>query len=82
MNNVKRLEGYINRLLDVMKIEAKKVELVKREESIHEIIKNCLTELEFQIGQKNLSINLEIKVDLTLGRPSLLKKPPGNLPAA
>ncbi len=66
LNNVKRLEGYINRLLDVMKIEAKKIELVKREENIHDIISNCISDLEFQIGQKNLTINLEISENLKL----------------
>ncbi|NVM17067.1 MAG: PAS domain-containing sensor histidine kinase [Candidatus Lokiarchaeota archaeon] len=66
LNNVKRLERYINRLLDVMKIEAKKVELVKREESIHNIINNCLSDLEFQIGQKNLTINLDVSENLKL----------------
>jgi len=66
LNNVRRLEGYINRLLDVMKIEAKKVELVKREENIHHIIDACLSDLEFQIGQKELTINLDISENLTL----------------
>ena len=66
LNNVHRLEDYINRLLDVMKIEAKKVELVKREENIHDIIINCISDLEFQIGKKNLTINLDISEDLKL----------------
>ena len=67
LNNVQRLEGYINRLLDVMKIDAKKVELVKREENIHDIMNECLTELEFQIGQKDLTVNLNISENLKLG---------------
>ena len=66
LNNVQRLERYINRLLDVMKIDAKKVELVKREENIHHILRNCLSELEFQIGQKNLRIDFEISENLKL----------------
>lgn len=66
LNNVHRLEEYINRLLDVMKIDAKKVELVKREENILNIIKNSLSDLEFQIGQKNLTINLDISENLEL----------------
>ncbi|MBY9009755.1 MAG: PAS domain S-box protein [Candidatus Lokiarchaeota archaeon] len=66
LNNVRRLDGYINRLLDVMKIEAKKVELVKREENIHIIINSCLSDLEFQIGQKKLTINLDISENLKL----------------
>ena len=66
LTNVHRLEDYINRLLDVMKIDAKKVELVKKEENIYEIISSCLAELEFQIGQKNLTLNRFISEDLTL----------------
>ena len=66
LNNIRRLDGYINRLLDVIKIEAKKVELVKREENIHIIINSCLSDLEFQIGQKKLTINLDISENLKL----------------
>lgn len=66
LSNVHRLEEYINRLLDIMKIDAKKVELVKREENIHSIISNCLSDLEFQIGQKFLTVNLDISENLKL----------------
>jgi PAS domain S-box-containing protein len=66
LNNVQRLEEYINRLLDVMKIDAKKVELVKREENIFNLINNCLSDLEFQINQKNLKIDIEIPETLNL----------------
>ena len=66
LKNVQRLEGYINRLLDVMKIEAKKVDLVKREENLHDLIINSLSELEFQIGQKELTVNVNIPENLKL----------------
>jgi len=66
LNNVHRLEDYINRLLDVMKIDAKKIELVKREENIHNIITNCLSDLEFQIGQKHLTLNFNMSENLIL----------------
>ncbi|MBY8978834.1 MAG: HAMP domain-containing histidine kinase, partial [Candidatus Lokiarchaeota archaeon] len=66
LSNVHRLDGYINRLLDVMKIEAKKVELVKREENIHTIIKNCLSDLEFQVSQKDLTVNVDISENLNM----------------
>ncbi|NVM45240.1 MAG: PAS domain S-box protein [Candidatus Lokiarchaeota archaeon] len=66
LNNAYRLEEYINRLLDVMKIDAKKVELVKREENVHDIITSCLSDLEFQIEQKHLTINLDISENLML----------------
>ncbi|TES93637.1 MAG: PAS domain S-box protein [Promethearchaeota archaeon] len=66
LNNVHRLDRYINRLLDVMKIEAKKVELVKREENIHTIIVDCLSDLEFQVSQKNLTVNVDISKNLNI----------------
>jgi len=66
LNNVYRLDRYINRLLDVMKIEAKKVELVKREENIHTIIIDCLSDLEFQISQKDLTVNVDISKNLNM----------------
>ena len=66
LNNVQRLEGYINRLLDVMKIEAKKVELVKREENLLHIIDACLSDLELQVSQKDLTVNVDISEDLKL----------------
>jgi two-component system CheB/CheR fusion protein len=66
LNNVQRLEEYINRLLDVMKIDAKKVELVRREENISGLINICLSDLDFQIRKKNLNISLSISKDLNL----------------
>jgi len=66
LSNVKRLESYINRLLDVMKIDAGKIEIVKKVENIYEIITDCLYELEYQISQKKLVINLNIPEDLEL----------------
>ncbi|MHA1479222.1 MAG: PAS domain-containing sensor histidine kinase, partial [Promethearchaeota archaeon] len=66
LSNVHRLDGYINRLLDVMKIEAKKVELVKREENIHAILIDCLSDLEFQISQKDLTVNVDISEYLNI----------------
>jgi len=66
LNNVHRLDGYINRLLDIMKIEAKKVEIVKREENIHTIIVDCLSDLEFQVSQKDLTVNVDISENLNM----------------
>jgi PAS domain S-box-containing protein len=66
LNNVHRLDGYINRLLDVMKIEAKKVEIIKREENIHTIIIDCLSDLEFQVRQKDLTVNVDISENLKM----------------
>jgi len=66
LNNVHRLEDYINRLMDVMKIDANKMELIQIEEYIYEIIENCLSELEFQIRQKNLNIELSVDKNLKM----------------
>ncbi len=69
LSNVHRLEEYINKLLDIMKIDAKKMQLVKKDEKIYNVIKNSLLELDFQILQKNINVfvnvpqNLELKID-------------------
>ncbi|MFX0008891.1 MAG: PAS domain S-box protein [Candidatus Hermodarchaeota archaeon] len=60
LNNVHRLEDYINKLLDVMKIDAKKMQLVKQDENIYDIIKNTLLELEFQIQQKKIKVIINV----------------------
>ena len=64
LNNVQRLEEYINKLLDVMKIDAKKMQLVKQDENLLKVIENSLLELDFQIKQKNLNIKLNIPENL------------------
>jgi len=66
VSNVHRLERYINRLLDVMKIDAGKIEIIKKVENIYDIIADCLSELEYQISQKKIAINLDIPKDLEL----------------
>jgi signal transduction histidine kinase len=66
LSNVARLESYINRLMDVMKIDAGKIEIIKKGENIYDIITDCLSELEYQISQKNLAIDLNIPEDLEL----------------
>ena len=66
VSNVHRLERYINRLLDVMKIDAGKIEIIKKVENIYDIIADCLSELEYQISQKKIAINLNIPKDLEL----------------
>lgn len=66
LSNVARLESYINRLLDVMKIDAGKIEIIKKVENIYDIITDCLSELEYQISQKKIAINLNVPEDLEL----------------
>ncbi|MGV9206082.1 MAG: ATP-binding protein [Promethearchaeia archaeon] len=66
--NVKRLEEYIDQLLDVIKIDAKQMrfDLYLQECNIYEIINECLSELEFQIEKKDLKIKNLIDDDLSL----------------
>ena len=70
LNNVCRLEEYINRLLDVLKIDAKKMELVMKPVNIHRVIQNSVQELDFQINQKELNIRLNIERDLMINGDS------------
>lgn len=66
LNNVHRLEDYINRLMDVMKIDAKKMDLILKKENIYNIIENSITNLEFQINQKDIKFELNIDKNLIL----------------
>jgi len=59
--NIKRLQNLMDQLLDVMKIESKKIELVKHPMNIKKIINNCIDELSYIIQDKNH--NLVINVD-------------------
>ncbi len=70
IRNVNRLNGHINRLMDVMKIEAKKIKLNLKRENIHEIFSNCIKELQFQIKEKDLKIYLNVDKDLNLSLDS------------
>lgn len=60
LNNVHRLEEYINRLLDVLKIDARKMELVMKPVNIFRVIESSLQELDFQINQKELEIIINV----------------------
>jgi signal transduction histidine kinase len=64
MSNVKRLKEYINQLMDVMKIDAKKMELIKRDTPLNTIIEDIISELELQIKEKNLEIKNSISEDI------------------
>jgi PAS domain S-box-containing protein len=70
LNNVHRLEEYINRLLDVLKIDARKMELVMKPVNISRVIENSLQELDFQIGQKDLEINVNVDKDIMINGDS------------
>ncbi len=64
--NSERLNILIEQLLDVMKIDAKKMEITQEEKNIYELIENCVEELSFQIKEKNLNIIMDVQEDLYL----------------
>jgi len=66
LSNVRRLEDYINRLMDVMKIDAKKMELLFEESNIYQILESTISELSFQINQKNLEIRIDMDKDFIM----------------
>ncbi len=64
-SNVKRLETYIEQLVDVITIDAERMDINPEKRNISEIIKESISELSFQINKKNLII-LPINNDLYL----------------
>ncbi|MHA1194126.1 MAG: PAS domain-containing sensor histidine kinase, partial [Promethearchaeota archaeon] len=66
LNNVRRLEDYINKLMDVMKIDAKKMVLDINTENIYQLISEIVNELHFQIINKNLEIIIEVDNNIEL----------------
>lgn len=70
--NIERLERYMNQLLDVMKIDEKKLKLQKESVDINEIIKCCIDELAYLIKQKEHSVKYrpvdEIILNVDKGR--------------
>ncbi len=66
LKNASRLEYYIDQLMDVMKIDAKKIELILKEENIVKIINKCLAYLNFQIIEKEVNIEVLIEKNLSL----------------
>jgi len=65
-NNVKRLGKYIDQLMDVLKIEAKKMELNKQITKIRPIIQNCINQLDYQINLKKLNVELLVEQNFSL----------------
>ncbi len=65
-NNVERLGRYIEQLMDVLKIEAKKMEFNKEYTNIREIIQKCINELDFQINRKELKVEVFVDSNISL----------------
>ncbi|MHA1283260.1 MAG: PAS domain S-box protein [Promethearchaeota archaeon] len=64
--NAEKLMRYINKLIEVMKIDANEIELDKKEIDIVEIIENIISELEIKIKNKNLKIYKNLNVNVKL----------------
>ncbi|TXT60957.1 MAG: putative Signal transduction histidine kinase [Promethearchaeota archaeon] len=60
LNNSKRLEEYINKLLDAMKIDAQKMDFNKQKTDIANIVKECVEDLKYQIQKKEISISFRL----------------------
>ena len=65
-NNSKRLESYVNKLLDALKIDAKKMDFEMDEIKIADILNRCIIDLEYQIKKKNIEIHLDIDSTVVL----------------
>ena len=70
LKNVHRLEEYINRLLDVLKIDARKMELVMKPVNVYRVIENNIQELDFQIKQKHLEVNVNVDKNIMINGDS------------
>ena len=66
LKNVYRLEEYVNKLLDVIKIDAKKMEINKKSENIYDLITECVNGLDFQIQKKRIKVLIDIEKSVCL----------------
>ncbi len=64
--NINRLQGLMNKLLDVMKIDENNLELEKTSVKINDLIKNCIKELTYQINNKNHEIIINMDAEIRL----------------
>ncbi|MFX1568571.1 MAG: PAS domain S-box protein [Promethearchaeota archaeon] len=60
-----RLKELIDNLLDVSRLESKKLILVKKEESIVKIIEDCVAEMTYMANQRGISLNTSLPEILT-----------------
>ncbi|TFG22763.1 MAG: PAS domain-containing sensor histidine kinase [Promethearchaeota archaeon] len=64
--NIKRLQTFMNQLLDIMKIESHKIELKLERTNISNIIYACLHELNYLFKEKNHEMILNIDNEIFL----------------
>ena len=71
-NSAEKLRLYIDQLMDVMKIDADKISLIRSNENISNLIKNCASELELEANNKNINITLFIPDTLLINFDPIL----------
>jgi len=64
-NSAKNLLGIINNMLDISKIEARKLELNKMNFKLHEVIDNAIDLLHFKMEEKNLEFHLDYEKNIS-----------------
>ena len=64
--NINRLRNLMDQLLDVMKIESKKMEIHKKPTNVSNIINNCIDELSYLFKEKNLELKVNIDKEIIL----------------
>ena len=65
-SNVQRLGKYIDKLMDVLKIDAKKMEFDLEFCNLKDIILNCINELNYQINKKKLTVDVFLENNISL----------------
>lgn len=69
--NSERLQRLINQLLDVLQIDAKKMDITKKPENIFKILDKNIKELSFQVMEKPVIITVDVPEDLKLNVDAL-----------
>jgi PAS domain S-box-containing protein len=66
LSNANRLQIYINQLMDVMKIDSKEMSLELNQINTFNLVKDCISEVVFQIERKDLKVDNLIDEKLIL----------------
>jgi len=70
--NVTRLQGLMNQLLNVMKLESQSIKILKEKNNISDTIYRCLHELSYLFKAKDLEVVLNIDNEIILNTDSNL----------
>jgi len=70
--NIARLQGLMNQLLNVMKLESHRIEIFKEKINLSDILYRCLHELSYLFKEKDLEVVLNIDNEIILNIDSNL----------